>query len=213
VTAPATATRRTDPGVERPDLAGLAPGRPRLVELPVVTCLEVDGTGAPGEPAFTNAIRALYGLSYAIHFDLKQRVRINRRVMPLEALWWGANEGPFDAHDPESWHWTLMIPQPAEVTSLDFEAARDELERRHPEIDAAGVRLADFAEGLAAQVLHVGPYAAEAPTISLLHEFIRDSGLIPVGRHHEIYLGDPRRSAPERLRTLIRQPVGTPAGS
>jgi hypothetical protein len=209
VNAQSPATTPAEFRVARPDFAGLTRGRPGLVELPIATCLEVDGSGTPGDTAFAKAIRALYSLSYAIHFDLKRRLSISSRVMPLEGLWWDASEGPFDVNRPDTWHWTLMIRQPAELTESDFELVRAEVKGRHPEIDIEHVRLVDFAEGLAAEVLHVGPYAAEAPTVQRLHEFIRAAGLIPVGRHHEIYLGDPRRSAPERLRTVIRQPVGS----
>jgi hypothetical protein len=178
---------------------------PSIVDVPEMQFLMVDGTGNPNEPGpFQEAIQALYSLSYGAKFKLKKE-GIEYRVSPLEALW--GSPGGFNPNKT-SWRWTAMIMQPAAVTSSVLEKVRAEAMRKKPLPALSRVRLETFREGRSAQIMHLGPYSAEAPTIANLHEFIKKSGHRLVGRHHEIYLGDPRRSAPERLRTLIRQPIG-----
>jgi hypothetical protein len=191
-------------------------GHPTLVEVPAMNFLMVDGRGDPDTaPEFQQAIEALYGLSYTLKFALKKRGGTDYRVMGLEGLWWSAGEDPgeaFRSGDKARWQWTLLIAQPDFITRAAVEAARKELLARHPNPAAQRVRLERFEEGLSAQVLHVGPYAEEAPTLDLLHAFIRDKGLTVAGKHHEIYMSDPRRCRPERLRTILRQPVRKAAG-
>jgi hypothetical protein len=176
-----------------------------IVDVPAMRFLMVDGTGNPNEPGdFQDAIQALYSLSYGAKFMLKKQ-GIEFKVSPLEGLWGSA--GGLDPNQKTDWKWTAMIMQPAEVTPSVLEKVTAEALRKKPLPALSRVRLEDFREGLAAQVMHLGPYSAEAPTITRLHEFIAKQGYRPVGKHHEIYLGDPRRSAPERLKTLIRQPI------
>jgi hypothetical protein len=181
---------------------------PELVDVPELGFLMIDGRGAPGgsEP-FQVAIQVLYGVSYTLKFALARACGRVYRVSPLEALWWAEDGGAFPPEDESAWRWTAMVRQPPEVTSeLAEEAAREVAEKKRlPE--ARELRLERFVEGRAAQVLHVGPYADEAPTIERLHAFASAQGYALRGRHHEIYLGDPRRAAPERLKTIIRQPV------
>lgn len=178
---------------------------PSIVEVPAMQFLMVDGTGNPNQPGlFQEAIQALYSLSYGAKFMLKKH-GIEYRVSPLEGLW--GSPGGFNPDKKASWRWTAMIMQPAEVTPAVLEKVRAEAMRKKPLPGLSRVRLETFREGRSAQIMHIGPYSAEAPTIARLHEFIKKSGHRLVGRHHEIYLGDPRRSAPERLRTLIRQPI------
>jgi hypothetical protein len=184
---------------------------PELVRVPALTFLMVDGEGDPNTATeYRDAVEALYGLSYTLKSRLKRELGLQIRVGPLEGLWWDEDMTEFVQGRKDDWRWTAMISQPDAVTSEVFQGARDELRRRKDPAALSRVRLEPFEEGLAAQILHVGPYSAEGPTIERLHRFIREEGHTFDGRrqkHHELYLGDPRRSAPERLRTLIRQSV------
>ena len=127
--------------------------------------------------------------------------------MPLEGLWWTPDMATFSTEDKSQWEWTLMIAVPALFTADVVEDARAAAARKHPRAPLDAVRLERLAEGRCAQVLHVGPYSTEGPTVAALHAFIAEYEYVLVGKHHEIYLGDPRRSAPEKLRTIVRQPV------
>ncbi len=176
---------------------------PELLEVPERLFLMADGRGDPnGSEEFQQAIGALYSLSYGLKYRLKGELGVDRTVGALEGLWW-VDEGPLSFEDRSNWRWTLMIEQPEEATKdrLDALARERGLEERP--------RLERFTEGRAAQILHVGPFAEERPTVERLHAFIEEQGLRPTGRHHEIYLSDTRRTAPERLRTILRQPVAT----
>jgi hypothetical protein len=187
-----------------------APGTtPELVEVPELRFVMIDGHGDPeSSPSYARAIQAVYGISYAAHFELK-RHGLDYVVMPLESLWWAPDLAVFTSSDRSAWQWTAMILQPPEVTEEVFEVAREIASRKADDPEAtARTRLERFAEGLSAQVLHVGAYADEGPTIRRLHAYIEGQGYRPAGKHHEIYLSDPRRTAPARLRTVIRQPVG-----
>jgi hypothetical protein len=196
-----------------PDVVRLYRARetPELVEVPEFSFLMVDGRGDPNTSTrFQEAVQALYSVSYGLKFQLKRANGVDYRVSPLEGLWWSDDLTCFVNEDKSSYEWTLMIRQPQEVTPalLVETVAAVEQKKRRPALP--DLRLEPFAEGLAAQVLHLGPYAAEGPTIENLHAFIPERGLSFDGhtqKHHEIYLGDPRRSAPERLKTIIRQPV------
>ena len=203
-----TATK-VDPKREREDLYH-APRKPVLVDVPPMTFLMIDGSGAPGSPAFSEAIEALYATAYALKFRMKKETGLDHAVMPLEGLWWN-RDGEWDERafrERDRWGWTLMIMQPDLVTS---DLVRRTVERlRSSDKGGASLdrpRVERFEEGQAVQMLHVGPYAAEPATVELMHAFMREGGLEPSGKHHEIYLGDPRRSAPEQLRTILRQPV------
>jgi hypothetical protein len=190
-----------------------APHTPELVRVAVQQFLMVDGQGDPNSSDdYRAAIQTLYGLSYALKFAIKNDVGLSYRVSPLEGLWWADDMAEFSAARKAAWHWTMMIAQPAVVTPLRLERAIEEVRGKRQLAAIDRVRLERFEEGLAAQVLYIGPYHAEGPTIERLHAFIRDHGLTFDGRsqrHHEIYLGDPRRAAPEKLRTIIRQPVAS----
>jgi hypothetical protein len=152
---------------------------------------------------------ALYALSCALRFALKRAVGVDYRVAPLEGLWWAEDTAALSAGRKGDWQWTMMIAQPAAVDQALLDATREHVRRKKafPALDR--VRLAPFAEGRAAQVLHRGLYAAEGPAIERLHRFIRERGGRFDGRrqkHHEISLSDPARTAPERLETILRQP-------
>ncbi len=179
-----------------------------IVDVPPMNFAAVDGTGNPNEnPAFAQALEVLYGVSYTLRFGLKREGVAEYRVGPLEALWWTHEDGSFSPKAKKAWKWTSMIMQPDVVTRERFEDAASQLkEKKHPPA-LSRLRLERFAEGRSAQILHIGPYSAERPTIERIHRFIQAKGYRPEGKHHEIYLGDPRRSAPEKLKTVIRQPM------
>jgi len=182
---------------------------PVLIDVPEFQFLLVDGEGDPGNsPSFEAAVNALYSLSYAMKFMLKKAGVVDYGVPPLEGLWWADNMEAFTAGDRDSWKWTLMIMQPPQVTHHLLEEAREQARQKKDLTSLDRVRLERFHEGLSAQVMHIGPYAAEHPTIMVLHNFIKEQGYTLRAKHHEIYLGDPRKSAPEKLKTVIRQPVG-----
>lgn len=183
-------------------------GKPALVEVPARPYLMIDGTGDPNtSEGYREAVAALYAFAYGVRAVIKEEMGDAYTVMPLEGLWWSDDMRTFSVDDKGSWKWTMMICQPGPATSEMVEKVI--LRVMGDKGLAAGeqARFERYGDGLAAQVMHVGPYADEAPTIRLLHDFIESEGLMFTGRHHEIYLGDPRRTDPARLKTIIRQPV------
>lgn len=170
--------------------------------------LMVDGEGDPNRvPEFQEAVEALYGVSYTLKFMLKRsELAADYVVMPLEGLWWTEDMCEFSMDNKDMWKWTLMIIQPGLVTVDQVaEAMRQLAEKKSP--PALGkLRFERFEEGRAAQILHMGSYDQEPATIEKLHDFITQEGSTPTGKHHEIYLSDPRRTRPERLKTILRQP-------
>lgn len=179
-----------------------------IVDVPSMRFLMVDGAGDPNtSQAFQDATEALYALSYAVKFAVKRNDGIDYPVMALEGLWWADDMSVYLGGAKDDWRWTLMIMQPEPVTEAHVARATDEVARKKNPRALGNVRFEAFHEGLSAQVMHLGPYAAEAPTIARLHAFIEEQGYDCHGRHHEIYLGDPRRAAPEKLRTVLRQPI------
>ena len=186
------------------------PGRtPSLVDVPEMAFVMVDGHGDPNTSAsYREAIEALYRVAYTVKFAIKRMASgVDFGVMPLECLWWSRDPTTFGIGDKSEWSWTAMIMQPEPVTEEIVEEAHRETAAKKslPSLDL--LRYERFDEGTAAQVMYVGAYKDEGPMIAALHAFIVEQGCIAVGKHHEIYLGDPRRSAPEKLRTVIRQPV------
>jgi hypothetical protein len=180
---------------------------PALVDVPRLSFLMTDGEGSPtAGTGFQYALNALYGLAYTLKFALK-KARLEFTVMPLEALWWNAGSEGFDMDRKGDWLWTAMIAIPDEIRRTDFRQAVAAASAKKPDVNYAAVRLEPWKEGRCAQILHIGPYAAERPTIERLHAFIEAEGFRPRGKHHEIYLGDPRRTTPEKLKTVVRQPV------
>jgi hypothetical protein len=184
--------------------------QPALVDVPEFQFLAIDAEGDPGlAPVYEQAINALYSLAFTLKFRLKKTEVVDYSVAPLEGLWWTDDMAEFRLERKEIWKSTLLIMQPQQVTTELFDEVREQLGRKKDLSSLDLVRLEHFSEGLCAQVLHVGPYgAAEAPAVSGLHRFIEEEGYALRGKHHEIYLNDPRRTAPEKLRTVIRQPVG-----
>ena len=187
-----------------------APGRePELVEVPRMPFLMVDGTGDPNSaPAFQAAVEALYAASYGLKFTIKRGATgADHVVMPLEGVWSVPGQTGYPDRDADGWRWTLMIRQPDEVTVTMAADAIHDAAVRKPLPAATRLRLEAFEEGPAAQIMHIGPFNEERPTIERLMAFIESQGLEPTGRHHEIYLSDPSRTAPERLRTILRHAV------
>ena len=185
---------------------------PALVDVPELPFLMIDGHGDPNSaPAYADAVGALYSVAYAVRFALKRGPSaIDAPVMPLEGLWWTADMSTFSTEDKSDWDWRMMIVLPMQATAALVEEARARTAAKKSTEAMGRVRLEPWTEGLSAQILHVGPYSAEGPTVEALHAFIEGRGYLLSGKHHEIYLGDPRRTAPEKLRTIVRQPVARP---
>ena len=171
--------------------------------------LMIDGCGDPNtSQEYAEAVRALYALAYALKFKVKKSAAgLDYMVMPLEGLWWADDFSNFKAGNKDTWKWTMMILQPEVVTAKLFAEALPEVEKKKGLAALSKVRFESYHEGLSAQILHIGPYADEEPTVAKLHGFISDGGHQLRGKHHEIYLGDPRKSAPAKLQTVIRQPM------
>ncbi len=182
--------------------------KPEIVDVPLGKFLTYLGRGAPEGEAYQEALTALYGLSYTLKFKSKAEGR-DFTVMALEGLWWWDDPTVFDLEEEpprEEWNWKSMIRQPDFITTEMVDAVRPDVrEKRGPAVDS--VALETFHEGLSAQIMHIGPYSEEGPTERKLHAFIEESGYRMRGRHHEIYLSDPRRSKPENMKTILRQPV------
>lgn len=178
-----------------------------LVEVPSVNFVKVDGRGDPNTvPEYGHAVQWLYAVSYGMKMASKARGS-DYVVPPLEGLWWADDHAVFTAGRRDKWQWTMMIPAPDFVTKTEFEAAVAKAVKKLGEPPAT-LRFEPYDEGLSVQILHVGSYADEAPTIKRLHdEFLPENGLVETGPHHEIYLGDPRRVVPSKLKTILRQPV------
>ncbi len=189
------------------------------VQVPNLQFAMIDGYiekgSEPGKsPSFAEATQALYGLSYTLKFTFKKRKTnaIDYPVMALEGLWW-VEDGKFDIFRKDNWFFTLMIMQPDVVTQEVFEEAREEVRKKKGDSEALGkARLAYFEEGLCVQTMHIGPYDTEPATIGRMHEFMQANGLRDNvgpngGKHHEIYLSDPRKAAPDKMKTALRHPV------
>lgn len=179
-----------------------------FVDVPIMNYLMINGQGDPNtSKSYGQAVEALFSMSYAAKFLIKKSSSmVDFSVMPLEGLWWTENMDDFSVESKNLWEWTAMIMQPEWVTQEIMDMAREKAEKKLNR-SLLNVRFESFEEGRVAQILHIGPYADEAPTIEILHKFINDHSLSLKGKHHEIYLSDPRRSKPDRLKTIIRQPV------
>ncbi|MBL7828412.1 MAG: GyrI-like domain-containing protein [Saprospiraceae bacterium] len=184
--------------------------KPQIVSVPSMQFLAMEGMGSPNNnPVFEAAVSALYGCAYSIKFGRKKAgVEPEYSVQPLEGLWWVEGTDPADyLQTPQSeWHWKLLIGQPDFVTTADLQTAQAELLQKKG-LDASAVQLTRWEEGLVVQILYIGPYKDEHPTISRMHAWTHEHGYTLHGLHHEIYLGDPRKTAPDKLKTILRQPV------
>lgn len=178
------------------------------VDVPAFQFLMVDGEGDPNtSKVYAQALEAIFSVSYTAKFMVKKGAQaIDYSVMPLEGLWWADDMSTFASNDKSKWKWTMMIMQPHFVETAVIQAAIEEVKRKKalPAVDA--LRLEHFTEGLCAQVLHIGPFSEEGPTIQRVHDFI-DAKSARTGKHHEIYLSDIRRAEPTKWKTIIRQPM------
>jgi hypothetical protein len=183
-----------------------------IVDVPPLNFLMIDGAGNPNTSQdYRDALEALYGLSYTLKFGVKLgkygKKKYDYPVMALEGLWWMDDMTEFSVTRKDEWKWTAMMMQPDIITPDLVELARADLIQKKNPVAASKIRFGSYHEGPSAQIMYFGPYADEGPTIQRLHEFIVESGHQLRGKHHEIYLSDPRRTAPEKLKTVIRQPM------
>ena len=185
------------------------PGVPEILTPPTLQYLMVDGRGDPNDSVeFHEAISALYSTAYTIKFTRKKNGTGNDfSIGALEGLWWNEKGKQFGMGKKEDWLWTLMIWMPDDVSQKEFKQAVDSLKMKKPNPLLAAIRLAKFDEGKVVQIMHVGPYAAEKPSVDKMDAFAATEGYTQSGKHHEIYFGDPRRTAPEKLRTILRHPI------
>jgi len=178
-----------------------------LVDVPEMAFLMMDGQGDPNvDPTYEEIVGTLYSVAYTIKFASKA-IGKDYVVPPLEGLWWAEDMDAFSMEDKGAWQWTMMVMQPEWITDKMVEDARHEVAEKKEISKLAELRFETYHEGLSVQIMHVGPYDAEGPTIERMHAFIADSGHEPAGKHHEIYLSDPRRTKPENLKTVLRQPI------
>ena len=185
-------------------------GRFEIVDVPELQYLMIDGHGDPNTSRdFAGATAALYPLAYKLKFASKQKLERDYVVMPLEGLWWAGDMDAFTtARDKSRWDWTLLIMTPEWIDEAMFAEAVEQVAAKGAPERLREVRLASLAEGRCVQTLHVGSFDDEAETLARLHnDFVPGHGLTMTGRHHEIYLSDARKVAPEKRRTILRQPV------
>lgn len=178
-----------------------------VVDVPALNFLMVDGAGDPNtSPAYAEAVTALFAVSYTLKFKVKKgETGVDYGVMPLEGLWWAEDMSQFNVQNRENWLWTMMILQPEFITPSMVQDAIAEASRKKALPALELMRFEAFTEGPAAQLLHTGPFSEEGPNIQRLHDFIQTRGQLS-GRHHEIYLSDITKTAPEKWKTIIRQP-------
>lgn len=189
---------------------------PKIIDIPKMLFVMVDGKGAPeGSKGaineFQNAMQALFGVLYTIKFWDKKHpsppgyAKFN--MAPLEGLWWMKSGQGFDTAKPDDWRWTVMLRLPEFVTPAYFKQVVDELIEKKQSDVYKKARLEYMKEGECVQIMHIGPYDKEQPNIDKIHAFAKERGYELTGRHHELYFGDPRRTSPEKLKTILRQPI------
>ena len=178
------------------------------VDVPAFQFLMIDGEGDPNtSQEYAQAVEALFSVSYTVKFMVKKQPHgIDYAVMPLEGLWWADDMSVFTANDKSKWKWAMMIMQPEFVARAAIDAAIAEVKRKKALPAVSKLRLESFTEGACAQILHVGPFSEEGPTIQKVHDFIHSKSRL-AGKHHEIYLSDIRRADPAKWKTIIRQPM------
>jgi hypothetical protein len=182
-----------------------------VVDVPAMHFLMVDGEGDPNTSrSYQDAMEVLFTVSYTLKFTLKKgSLQIDYSVFPLEGLWWADDPSDFIAGNKDKWRWTSMIAQPELITTDLVEAAIEQAVKKKQLTALRLLRFEPYVEGKAAQIMYVGPFSGEGPTIGLIHSHIRGMGAEPAGKHHEIYLSDFRRTSPDKLKTIIRQPFKT----
>ena len=180
-----------------------------IVDVPKMNFLMIDGEGDPNtSQAFADAISTLYPIAYTLKFMLKKGdIGIDYGVLPLEALWWADDMSSFADGKKDNWKWTVMIMQPDLIMPEMIQDAIEQVKQKKNPASLALVRFESFEEGKSAQIMHIGPFSKEGPNIEKVHSYINESGYKLSGKHHEIYLSDIRRAAPEKWKTVIRQPM------
>ncbi len=192
---------------ELKNLYNPSPKEVTAVDVPAMNFLMIDGEGSPSSPQYREAIEALFSVSYALKFLVKKGKGVDYAVMPLEGLWWVDDMTKFSAERKDEWKWTAMIMQPKYVTAEDAKLAIEQTRKKKSLPALSKLRFENFHEGKAAEIMHIGPFSAEGPNIAKMHAFILGSGHALSGKHHEIYLNDPSKTAPEKLKTVLRQPM------
>jgi hypothetical protein len=184
-----------------------------VVDVPSMNFVMIDGAIEPDHgpgtsPSFQEAMQALYGAAYSLKFMFKQRKvgPVDYPVMALEGLWW-VEDGQFDIQKPGNWKYTVMIMQPDLVDEEAFEEARSQLHKKKPSLEVERLRLERFQEGKCIQTMHIGPYREEPATVAKMEAFAAENGFTMHGLHHEIYIGNPLRADPAKLKTILRHPV------
>ncbi len=181
----------------------------QIIKVPKMNFIMVDGTGDPNiSEEYEDAVKNLYTVSYAIKFIVKKKKSIDYVVMPLEGLWWADDMSRFGVEDKSNWKWTAMIMQPDFVDRTIFEEAIKRASTKKELKNISKVRFEQFEEGMCVQILFIGPYSEEGEIIRSMHSFIEDVGFKLRGKHHEIYLTNPGKTEPEKLKTILRQPLG-----
>ncbi len=184
--------------------------QPEIVDVPAMNFMMIDGAGDPNvSQPFVDAVQALNSAAFTLKFAVKKQRGIDFKVMPTEGLWWTERLEDFRIDQPANWLWTIMILQPDFITAEDVKAAVEaaKVKKKLAALDL--IRFDSYHEGRSAQIMHIGPYGlAEVPTVERLDGFIHEEGARMTGKHHEIYISDPSRTAPERLKTILRHPIG-----
>lgn len=180
------------------------------ITVPTMNYLMIDGTGDPNTSAdYTAAVEALYAVAYAVKFMAKKgELAVDYVVMPLEGLWWAEDMSKFSVEDKSNWLWTMMIMQPHLISAAMVAEAMANVREKKKLAALEKMRFTAYDEGLCAQILHIGPFHEEGPTVAKVHTYIETHGYGLRGKHHEIYLSDIRSAAPDKWRTVIRQPMG-----
>ena len=180
-----------------------------LMDVPEMQFIMIDGHGDPNTAQeYADAVEALYAVAYKMKFISKKTLEKDYTVPPLEGLWWAEDMDTFTTREKSAWSWTMMIMTPDWITLEIFADAVEEVRKKKNPVSLDKLRLESYHEGLSVQIMHIGSYDDEAPVLAAMHhEFIPENGYTMIGKHHEIYLSDPRRVVPEKLKTVLRQPV------
>lgn len=183
------------------------PKKPLLLETTPGQYLTIDGTGEPGGEWFQKSVEALYSVAYTVKMTRKAAKLGDYVICKLEALWWTTDDTPLAQVDQQLWHWKLMIRTPNSVSNTDLQQAQHALLNKGKSRAVDLISLDMVHEGFCVQMLHLGPYENEEQTIAEMQSFMSNNQLRPSGPHHEIYISDPRRIEPQKLKTILRQPV------
>lgn len=184
-----------------------SPKEVTIANIPTMHFLKIDGQGNPNNSEqFSKSVKALFALSYAIKFYIKKNIEMDYRVFPLEGLWWAEDMSEFSVDKKDDWKWTLMIAQPKEVNEKIIEEQRTNVIQKKDLDFLKLLRYEPYYEGQVAQIMHIGPFSEEGPSVEKVHRFLDQINGKRSAKHHEIYLSDIRRADPAKWKTIIRQP-------